>query len=65
MGFEVTEGFHPWMYKNNTQVAGYAVRYANNNFTFITIKGGRHEVPETAPAQAYEMLRRVISGENF
>ena len=46
MGFDVADPWHPWLYKNGTQVAGYAVRYAANNFTFITIKGGRHEVPE-------------------
>ena len=65
MGFKVAHEFHPWMYKNGTQVAGYAVRYENNNFTFATIKGGRHEVPETAPGQAFEMLRRVVNDESF
>jgi len=65
MGYKVADPFHPWTYKNGTQVAGYAVRYAANNFTFITIKGGRHEVPETAPLQAIEMLRRLIMGEQF
>ncbi len=36
-----------------------------NSFTFITIRGGRHEVPETAPAQALEMLNRLIKGKAF
>ena len=40
-------------------------RYAANNFTFITVKGGRHEVPETAPEQALELVRRLVSGESF
>ena len=40
-------------------------RYAANNFTFITVKGGRHEVPETAPEQAFELVRRLVSGESF
>jgi len=65
MGYKVADPFHPWLYKNGTQVAGYATRYEPNNFTFITVKGGRHEVPETAPWQALEMLRRLLSGENF
>jgi hypothetical protein len=30
-----------------------------------TIKGGRHEVPETAPRQALEMFRRFIASEPF
>jgi len=36
-----------------------------NSFSFITIKGGRHEVPESAPGQALEMLSRVINGKAF
>ena len=32
---------------------------APNGFTFITIRGGRHEVPETAPQRAFEMLNKV------
>lgn len=55
MGFKVADDWHPWTYSIG-QVGGYATRY-ENNFTFITIKGGRHEVPETAPEQSLEMLR--------
>ena len=29
----------------SSQVGGYATRYAKNNFTFVTVRGGRHEVP--------------------
>lgn len=36
-----------------------------NSFAFVTVRGGRHEVPETAPAQGLELLRRVINGESF
>jgi len=55
-------------------VGGYAVEYdvsglaasANpTSFSFITIRGGRHEVPESAPAQAFEMLQRFISNKSF
>jgi hypothetical protein len=70
MGLPVADDWHPWFYKDSAgggqQVGGYATRYSGpNNFTFITVKGGRHEVPETAPQQASEMLRRLISHENF
>jgi len=64
---------------NSNQVAGYAVEYdvsnakgslrktssTSNSFSFITIRGGRHEVPESAPAQAFEMLTRVINNQPF
>jgi hypothetical protein len=43
-------------------------RATNNNqhsFSFVTIKGGRHEVPESAPGQAIEMLKRLINNDSF
>ena len=55
MGFKEAAPWHPWSYSSvddkSLQVGGYATRYENNNFTFITIRGGRHEVPETAGVQ--------------
>ena len=55
MGYEEAAPWHVWSYKSvddgSEQVGGYATRYANNDFTFITIRGGRHEVPETAPVK--------------
>ncbi len=65
MGYELEHPWHPWLYLNDTQVAGYATRYAKNNFTFITIRGGRHEVPETAPRKAFEMIKRFVTNEIF
>mmetsp|Transcript_32421 Transcript_32421/g.95403 ORF Transcript_32421/g.95403 Transcript_32421/m.95403 type:complete len:214 (-) Transcript_32421:186-827(-) len=65
MGYAEEAPWHPWLYKNGTQVAGYAVRYAANNFSFVTVKGGRHEVPETAPEQALELITRLVSGAQF
>jgi hypothetical protein len=67
MGYEVAADWHPWLFNGTQpgQVGGYATRYADNDFTFITIKGGRHEVPETAPRQAFEMLRRLLASETF
>lgn len=35
------------------------------SFSFVTVRGGRHEVPETAPAQALELVRKLIAGESF
>jgi len=63
MGYDVESPWHPWTYKGG-QVAGYATSY-ENGFTFVTVKGGRHEVPETAPEAALELFRRVITGTGF
>jgi cathepsin A (carboxypeptidase C)/serine carboxypeptidase-like clade 1 len=51
--------------ETTSQVGGYATRYAENDFTFITVRGGRHEVPETAPDKAFAMLQGVLEGRLF
>lgn len=74
MGFSKITPWHSWAYTSpsgaTNQVAGYAVNYdvsalGSGSFQFITIKGGRHEVPETAPGQALEMLDRLVKGKTF
>ena len=76
MGFPVAEkggAWHAWQYNcsddGSAQVAGYATNYVGPNpaldFSFVTIKGGRHEVPETAPGQALELLTRLTQGVAF
>lgn len=64
MGFETKSAWSPWTYGDG-QVGGYATTYTANDFTFVTVRGGRHEVPETAPEQAFEMLRRVLTQDGF
>jgi hypothetical protein len=74
MGLPVSSSWHPWTYTsiagNANQVAGYATAYdvsalGSGSFEFVTVKGGRHEVPESAPAQAFELLTRLIEGTKF
>jgi len=71
MGYPIANAWHAWYFtdpslKQPRQVAGYATVYRTDyNFTFITVKGGRHEVPETAPRQAYEMIHRLLVGKAF
>jgi len=64
MGYSVKTPWHAWTYNGN-QVGGYATTYTANDFTFVTVKGGRHEVPETAPAQAFEMIHRIVTYQGF
>jgi carboxypeptidase C (cathepsin A) len=75
MGYSVKDPWHLWTYTSSSgnagQVAGYATTYSTgssnpqSSFTFATVKGGRHEVPESAPAQAMELLSRFVNGEDF
>ena len=71
MGYKEDDAWHPWMFNNldsyGNQVGGYAINYVveNSNFTFLTIRGGRHEVPETAPKRAFEMFSRLVESKGF
>jgi carboxypeptidase C (cathepsin A) len=74
MGYAASSAWHAWSYTsalgNENQVAGYAVEYdvtskGSGSFQFITIRGGRHEVPETAPVQAMDMLSKLMNGASF
>ena len=59
---------HPWEYKDGPyqQIGGYAIEFdVPGRFVFTTVRGGRHEVPETAPDRAFEMLKRFLTGEKF
>jgi len=63
LGFEVDKGWHQWTLNN--QVAGYATSYKTNGFTFVTVKGSGHMVPEYRPAEAFEMFSRFLNKQPF
>jgi carboxypeptidase C (cathepsin A) len=66
MGYPVSQDWHPWLYQDGNQLGGYATTYETKyNFTFITVRGGAHAVPATAPAKAFEMISRFLSGSPF
>ena len=70
MGYDVAEDWHPWFYNSRKgikeQVGGYATRYNTTfNFTFITVRGGSHMVPETAPVSSFEMIFRFLNDIAF
>jgi len=57
--------WHVWSIESG-DVGGYATKYdVEGKFQFITVKGGRHEVPETEPVRASEMISKFIKGEDF
>ena len=59
---------HPWEYKDGpyNQIGGYAIEFdVPGRFVFTTVRGGRHEVPETAPEQALELITRLVRGQTF
>jgi serine carboxypeptidase-like clade 1 len=62
LGVPVKAPWHPW--NTNQQVSGYATAY-ENNFTFVTVKGAGHMVPQYAPPQALDMFTRFVRNEDF
>ena len=70
MGLDVEKSWHSWAYNsiddNSTQVGGYATTYKSaKGFTFATVRGGRHEVPETAPGKGLELMRKLVTNSEF
>jgi len=65
MNFTETTPWHVWETKAG-DIGGYATVYdVQGKFEFVTIKGGRHEVPETEPIRAFEVIERFLGGEDF
>ncbi|KAF8015378.1 hypothetical protein BT93_H1014 [Corymbia citriodora subsp. variegata] len=60
IGYKIIDEWRPWM--TNDQVAGYLQGY-DNNFTFLTIKGAGHTVPQTKPREALEFYSRWLDGK--
>ncbi|KAL1832208.1 hypothetical protein ACET3Z_001859 [Daucus carota] len=60
LGYKVVDGWRPWISKG--QVAGYTEGYANN-FTFLTVKGSGHTVPEYKPQEALDFYSRWLAGK--
>ena len=46
-------------------LAGYAMTYKVNNFTFATVKGAGHEVPRYKPRFALTLLEKFLAGEQI
>jgi len=62
IGMKVKDEWHPWSV--NGQVAGFATNY-EHDFSFVTIKGAGHMVPEFKPVQALDMFKRFINNQPF
>jgi len=60
MGYAVKTAWRPWSVDG--QVAGYVTVYENNDFSFATVKGSGHMVPEYKPAQALVLFQSFIAG---
>ncbi|KAJ3675684.1 hypothetical protein LUZ60_004726 [Juncus effusus] len=62
MGYETIDAWRPWFC--NDQVAGY-IRGYDHNFTFLTVKGAGHAVPEYKPKEALAFYSRWLAGNKI
>jgi len=74
LGFEQIEAWRPWQSGTNENMtkrdvtAGYVTTYSAgeaHNFTFLTVKGAGHMVPEFKPVAALQMLQAFFNNERF
>ena len=63
LGFPIKTPFRPWTL--NDQVMGYAITFDVNDFTFLTVKGAGHMVPQTRPPAALAMFTRFIKNQPY
>lgn len=62
LGYKTVDSWRPWFF--NDQVAGYTQGY-EHDFTFLTIKGSGHTVPEYKPQEALAFYSRWLAGRKI
>jgi len=71
LNYSVEADWHPWTsgsavpHSSHSVLAGYAIRYATNGFTFTTVRGAGHEVPRYKPEFALTMIKKFLANERF
>jgi serine carboxypeptidase-like clade 1 len=63
LGFTPEQTWRPWLV-DEVQVAGYVVKY-NANFSFASVKGAGHMVPQYRPQEAFAMFQRFLNNEDL
>jgi len=63
LGFDEVDGWQPWSV-NGGYVAGYVIRY-EHNFTYATVKGAGHMVPQYRNQACMELVERFIKSRRI
>ena len=58
MNYTVQKAWSPWTTRGGS-VGGYVTQYVNN-FTFITVRGAGHMVPQTQPLAAWDVAYNAM-----
>eukprot|EP01084_Bolivina_argentea_P077655 140898_1 len=59
LGYEAIENWRPWTTDGKQEMAGYVTIYDTNNtnFTYCTIRGAGHMVPQYKPVEGFNMFK--------
>lgn len=63
LGWKVTEKYRPF-YLNKMEIAGY-IEQREGNFTFATVHGAGHMVPEFKRPESFYLIKNWIQGNKI
>jgi len=66
-GLKKTQRWRPWTLDGRQRMGGYVIRWEGDKstFSYLTLRGSGHMVPEYKPAAAYAMISSFITGQDF
>ena len=64
LGFNVKNEWRPWTIDGKQYMGGYVTEY-DNDFTFLTIRGSGHMVPQFKPRVTFEFLKTWLQNKEF
>ncbi|KAK3287813.1 hypothetical protein CYMTET_4693 [Cymbomonas tetramitiformis] len=63
VGLKEAAAWRPWTIDGKTRMGGYVVEY-EDNWTFLTVRGSGHMVPEFKPAAALAFITAFLKGDS-
>jgi carboxypeptidase C (cathepsin A) len=60
-----TQSWRPWTVDGKQWTGGHVTEYDNGIFTFATVKGSGHMVPEFKPVASIVMLSCFLNGSHY
>jgi len=67
LGYPVKEAWRPWTVDGKEQMAGYVQVFdaQGKNFTYVTVRGAGHMVPQYKPEEALKMYETFLRNGEF
>lgn len=67
LGYPILEEWRPWTVDGKAAMAGYVQIFnaEGNNFTYVTVRGAGHMVPQYKPEEALKMYETWLANDEF